>query len=56
MFINGNTCNYCSAPGFIQNFATGTCRHVFYAANSEKMKIASACEITTTGTINYLWK
>ncbi len=41
IFINGNTCTYAGAPGFIQYFATGTGGHVCYVGNSEKMRITS---------------
>jgi hypothetical protein len=41
IFINGNTCNYAAAPGFIQYFATGTGGHIFYNETTERMRIIS---------------
>ena len=39
IFINGNTCSYAGAPGFIQYFATGTGGHV-------SSIVASPCKTT----------
>ena len=40
IFLNGNTCTYAGAAGFIQYFASAG-GHVFYASNAEKMRIAN---------------
>ena len=50
IFINGNTCTYAGAAGFIQYFASSG-GHVFYASNAEKMRIANNGNITNSGTL-----
>jgi hypothetical protein len=49
IFLNGNTCTYAGAPGYIQYWATASGEHVFYNANSEKMRIDD--NVSTTGYI-----